>query len=89
MGACRTGIVFDCINRKVLYCRNVNFDDQEVESHPMKRRNLNGNHWSDMYICVHPVMAAPLNNEGEKNTSDNRSIVHESFPKRYLIEKDQ
>ena len=55
----------------------------------MKRRNLNGNHWSDMYICVHPVMAAPLNNEGEKNTSDNRSIVHESFPKRYLIEKDQ
>ena len=56
---------------------------------PTEEENLNGNHLSDMYICVHPVMASPLTNEWEKNTSDNRSIVSESFPKRYLSEKDQ
>ena len=78
--------VFHRLAQKIIYSRNVKFDEQELERPPTEEEE---SAWRP--LVVDPIMASPSDNEGtyerENDTSEDTLAVAEFFPRRSTRER--
>ena len=82
---CNYGIL-DRLTRKVLYSRNVNFDERELVRPPAEEEES-----QQRLLVLDPVMVSPSddeeNYEREKDASEDTPVVTETVPRKSTRER--
>ena len=73
--------VFNRVTQKVVYSRNMKFDEQEMGRPPIEEES------AQHPLVLEPIEASSSDSEGDKDASDDMPVVIETLPRRSTRER--